>query len=440
MAEVTGLTAVRQLEIENNSIVNARLSGADLILTTHGNVDINVGSVKGEDGENGENGGQGPMGPAGPSKNPVLNRAFFPFYKRWLANQEVDVVLWGDSNHEGTGKPDSASRAFNILSEKLRDYLYEGGDYDRGRGYIPACYRIPLSDAPTVSGNTTNIWNEGGLGGRSVNLDPNVSSNGGVLDFGDLDFGDTTSFEVVYTARSEFFTGAPIRVYVDDALVDTIVTTNPTIEYGHTHTVTITPGIHNIKLKNESPVNQAVRVEGIIHKTRNKGLTVYDNTWAGSKLAAYLEGTQATRVAQALNNVTPRAALHIIGLGTNDQADGGLGGVDVFGSRLQTIFTMLAVDPDGVQSPPGVIFFLPGERIQDAAANNAVHKLYTEKLYEVAAEFPNVTILEEKDLWTPMPGSSLSEQNPVGWLADTVHHGPLAAKVMANHAFKTFTG
>lgn len=82
---------------------------------------------------------------------------------------------------------------------------------------------------------------------------------------------------------------------------------------------------------------------------------------------------------------------------------------------------------------------MQGERIEDAAANNAVHTLYTEKLYEVAAEFPNVTIVEEKDLWTPMPGSNLAEQNPVGWLADTVHHSALAAKVMANHAFKTFT-
>ena len=83
---------------------------------------------------------------------------------------------------------------------------------------------------------------------------------------------------------------------------------------------------------------------------------------------------------------------------------------------------------------------MQGERIEDAAAENAVHLLYTEKLYEVAAKYSNVTIVEEKDLWMPQPGSNLTEQNPVGWLADTVHHSALAAKVMANHAFKTFTG
>lgn len=51
MATVTGLTAARMLEIENASIVDARKEDDELILTTHGGDDINVGNVKGDPGD-----------------------------------------------------------------------------------------------------------------------------------------------------------------------------------------------------------------------------------------------------------------------------------------------------------------------------------------------------------------------------------------------------
>lgn len=50
MGIVTGLTKERMLEIEANSIVEARKDGADLILTTRGGVETNVGSVVGTTG------------------------------------------------------------------------------------------------------------------------------------------------------------------------------------------------------------------------------------------------------------------------------------------------------------------------------------------------------------------------------------------------------
>lgn len=53
MATVTGLTAERMLEIEDGSITYARLEGPDLILTTHGGLDINVGNVGGTGGGGG---------------------------------------------------------------------------------------------------------------------------------------------------------------------------------------------------------------------------------------------------------------------------------------------------------------------------------------------------------------------------------------------------
>lgn len=45
MATVSGITAERAKEIENSSIVDARLSGSNLILQTRGGVEINVGRV-----------------------------------------------------------------------------------------------------------------------------------------------------------------------------------------------------------------------------------------------------------------------------------------------------------------------------------------------------------------------------------------------------------
>ncbi len=47
---VTVYTAARMLAIENGTVTAARLEGDDLILTTHGGTDINVGSVRGIQG------------------------------------------------------------------------------------------------------------------------------------------------------------------------------------------------------------------------------------------------------------------------------------------------------------------------------------------------------------------------------------------------------
>lgn len=54
MASVTGLTAARMAEIEGASIVDAALSGDDLILTRHDASTVNVGSVRGPQGVAGD--------------------------------------------------------------------------------------------------------------------------------------------------------------------------------------------------------------------------------------------------------------------------------------------------------------------------------------------------------------------------------------------------
>lgn len=53
--EATGLTATAMLALANANIVDARLSGDNLILTNRGGVDIDVGAVKGLPGADGSN-------------------------------------------------------------------------------------------------------------------------------------------------------------------------------------------------------------------------------------------------------------------------------------------------------------------------------------------------------------------------------------------------
>jgi hypothetical protein len=50
MATVTGFTAARMLEIENDSIVDGNISGNNLILVTRGGTTINAGNVRGPQG------------------------------------------------------------------------------------------------------------------------------------------------------------------------------------------------------------------------------------------------------------------------------------------------------------------------------------------------------------------------------------------------------
>ena len=66
MATITGFTAARMLEIENESIVDGDVVGNNLILKRRDNVEINAGNVRGPQGIQGNVGPQGVTGPQGP--------------------------------------------------------------------------------------------------------------------------------------------------------------------------------------------------------------------------------------------------------------------------------------------------------------------------------------------------------------------------------------
>ena len=65
MVTVRGLTEEAIEALLSDNIVNARVQSGDLILTTRGGVDKNLGSIK---GATGATGGVGPTGPPGPAR------------------------------------------------------------------------------------------------------------------------------------------------------------------------------------------------------------------------------------------------------------------------------------------------------------------------------------------------------------------------------------
>ena len=71
MALVTGYTAERMQQIEDQTVIDGNIVGDDLVLVTRDGTEINAGVVKGDQGDpgtNGTNGATGAQGIAGPTK------------------------------------------------------------------------------------------------------------------------------------------------------------------------------------------------------------------------------------------------------------------------------------------------------------------------------------------------------------------------------------
>lgn len=87
MATVTGFTAARMLEIENNTVVDGSIVGDDLILTTHGGTPINAGNVRGPQGLKGDTGD--PAAPLSITNAQIANQTITDDK---LANKTVDIT------------------------------------------------------------------------------------------------------------------------------------------------------------------------------------------------------------------------------------------------------------------------------------------------------------------------------------------------------------
>lgn len=348
---------------------------------------------------------------------PTRHRAAIAFTNKLSASNKVGVLTIGDSKMEGSGNSVTTSRSQNRMLNALRVAAgASGSGWDMGRGYIPSRYEtfFGFSDAPVLT--NANPVSEGGLGGRSAS----VELTGGTINFGSLDFGTATTFQVAYTKRPDT---ANVEVLVDDVVAATINTNNATIVYGGLATVTLpSGGVHTVKIRQTGPY--VARVEGIVHRTANQGVTLYDGCRSGAQTTFYTPGTtQPDRVWQSMATVCQDIGVIVCALGANDMASLT---VSQWESNLRAIVNKgLAVFPTA-----GFVFLMGAERIEDANAGNTTHATFTAAARSVMAEFEHTTFLEEGTYWRPIPGASTAAQDPLGWLADTVHYGNGASRVL----------
>jgi len=144
MAKVTGLTAARMLEIENASIVDARLNDYDLILTNHEGQDINVGNVR------------GPQGPEGPIETPATIGAMINSTADKTSPVDADRLPLMDS------EVGNVIKKFSWLSVK-----------DRLKEYFDTLY-TPINNISTQSGLLDPTYR---FGSSKVKIDGTLSSN-----------------------------------------------------------------------------------------------------------------------------------------------------------------------------------------------------------------------------------------------------------------------
>lgn len=347
-------------------------------------------------------------------------RASFQFLKSYRNNASTGILFLGSSSHEGVGKQNTSQRVMNQALKNLRTALYEGAPKDYGRGYIPAYYATawPMADGPIESGEVPHPTGIGGLGARSSTIRKQGTASS--IEFPALDF-NGEDLEVVWTRRTDT---RNFEVYVDNVLAETIYTWGSPVTYGMRTFVPMGSGAKVIRLENNDTTYDA-RVEGIVHRTSSEGIVLYDHTRSGGNLPFYLDGNRAAYMWESVENITDPIGLVVIGLGTNDMAEG-QPGLAAWETRLTNLLAEITTRlPDA-----GVVFFMQPERIQDAAAQNTVLEDYTRVLKKVLDGFDNATMLEESTYWRPRPGSTIQEQDPHGWLTDTVHHGPDAAALL----------
>lgn len=349
------------------------------------------------------------------------HRAAIAFQRKLANGSRVSVVTIGDSKMEGSGVSVTSSRSQNRMLDALRAAMgMTGAGWDMGRGYIPAKYEtfFGFSDAPTLV-NAVGV-SEGGLGGRSVSVEK-PGTQAGVIDFGNLDFGTATAFQVAYTRRPDT---ALVEVLIDNAVATTINTNNATYVWGGLATVTLpSGGIHNIKIRQTG--DYVARIEGIIHRTASQGITLYDGCRSGAQTGFYTPGTSnPDRVWQSMSTVCQDVGVVVCALGANDMASIS---VTAWESNLRAIVNKARQ----VWPTAGFLFLMAAERIEDAnVVDSTKHAEFTAAARRVMEEFEHTSFMEEAAFWQPLAGGSVAAQDPLGWLADTVHYGVGAGHVL----------
>lgn len=385
---------------------------------------INLGMDRGRvelDIFHGKVGPQGRPGPAGPGVAAELGRLSgrraMTFAHAMLAkDNSVGVLFLGDSKVEGTGLTQVAQRWQNQFMGTLRTVFPVAGG-DTGYGYWPADYLTfyDLDKQPTHSAGVVPLGYDGGLGNRSVHVPVNA-----YVEWPNVVTG--TSVRVYYTRGSVYGT---MEVLVDGT-VATTVNTNGANAAGRFVDVAVTAGTHTIRVR--CSATNAIRPEGLYVQTSATGWHHYDGSHSGYMTTDYVQngttGPQATRHWESVAALPRPVGLAVIGLGANDMSS--LTAAQ-FGANAAAMIARIE------QACPraGIVFLMGAMRVEDArsaGAGDYPGKLieFEEALRAAIGDNPRVTILQESALWTPLNAtpanpSSPVEQDPTGFLADSVH-------------------
>lgn len=381
-------------------------------------------------------GPRGDLGPEGKDATGVVASAqqrvgVLPFRKAVTAGTARVAVL-ADSKGEGVG----ASSRTNRWQDKLRDSLrtltgLTGGSNDAGPGYLPIMYANPgITPAVTIAGTrndaATADWayvsNDGGPGNRIVQL----STAAAIVTYTAQSCRHVT---VHYTQRPELGT---FELVVDGTVQATINANGPAADKVHSVDLgSVASRVVVIRWKSGGPV----RVGGVSFRTALTGIGWLDATHSGWRADVYAYGDpgapqMVTRNMEALAAFAPH--LVIVALGANDMAGNFSQAItaDQWKTGLQTLFGKIrAAVPNA-----GIVFLHGAQRIEDAKPTQA--RDYPGKIAEfeaaaraAAAGDPFVTVLYESAIWAPR---TTDPQDPLGWLADTVHpsdfgHSQIAA-------------
>ena len=377
--------------------------------------------------------------PAQPAMQPVRDA---------LATGTVRVLVLGDGKPEGIGASSLSSRWPDQVRDTLRA-RWAMSDRDTGVGYRPVCWSAPgVPNAPTISGTAgtdyVKITNAGGWGSRAVQLSP----------------GTSVTFPA-YAARflRVNYTTAPtgsgtLEVLIDGRLAQTIDTTAadttnavaPMIDLGG-----IAPRVVVLRCKAGTP-----RVNGVVYRTALDGLHMVEASHDGYRADLYAYGDRSAGAAPAAlqsrllfdSIAALRPNLVIVALGAADMAGAGATPIAPADWRqaLGDLFGKIRA-----AAPACSILFLHGAaRVEDARSATATDNPGKIAQFEQAAQSvidadPLALMLRESAWWQPLGAQPANparpvEQDPRGWLVDSVHPSEFGAGQIAAGIVQALTG
>lgn len=357
------------------------------------------------------------------------------------------VAALGDSKAEGVGADTLTMRWQDVLRDRLREKYTPGEDtsQDRGVGFIPCLYAGWVNQpTPTVTGTQGTDWDsnnaEGSYGMREILL----KTSSCIVTF---PVTQTRYITVHYTKRwSPWYNGqftissngtqlATIDTKVDDLALDA-TEGRQTFDLG---------SVQNTEVTLRWVSGTGPRIAGVTFQTAQAGVTVVDASHAGFMISSYNDSSNpgGTKLnLESLSNFDPH--LIILALGSNDMSQTWDPNTTWKNLVVDFISKLKSSCPKAV-----ILFDLGPMRVEDARSatptdNPQKYGRFKSALENALGGDPRVGIVYEADLFTPInavPANTVfpREQDPAGFLFDSVHPSNYGNALIARMIFEALT-